>query len=296
MGTAWFNGHFIKYPTNSCPHGWCGARNWNLHHTRQSAPFRGRNSFSLKAGYSDLKIDKWWAMHGTINPELFQKACKGVIETIFFCLDHATKGAVFSVGPKPGLRAVRVASGARHYGEDQIHWEHPETFDYDSPGSTVLLAEQKELGKLYLLPEQAKRWIDCKIKPKWRRLLSESQAWESQKEAVISLLESLERAVYLVVDKNLARGVRPLPDAIRGEWLRLAYTHHSANNLALLDEIDRLLNNQAAKIHHKQPIKKIFTSFKVLVGVISKVEEQANRIILTARNGSREEATKYLPH
>ncbi|MCX7823312.1 MAG: hypothetical protein N2260_07720 [Syntrophobacterales bacterium] len=70
--------------------------------------------------------------------EILEKVCKDVIETILMCLDHATKGTVYLIGPMPELRAVRITSGIRKEGNGELQWGLPEISDYNPPGKTWL--------------------------------------------------------------------------------------------------------------------------------------------------------------
>ncbi len=69
-----------------------------------------------------------------IIDELLEKACKNVIKTILACLDVATKGTIYKVGPMPELRAVRVTSGMRKEGDGELRWDLPSVSDYNTPG------------------------------------------------------------------------------------------------------------------------------------------------------------------
>ncbi|WP_448382757.1 hypothetical protein [Desulfosoma sp.] len=71
-----------------------------------------------------------------IGHDLLEKTCKNMIETILLCLDHATKGTIYRIGPMPELRSVRVTSGIREHGNDTIHWGLPAVSDYNPPGKT----------------------------------------------------------------------------------------------------------------------------------------------------------------
>ncbi len=71
-----------------------------------------------------------------INKNILEKTCKDMIETILFCLSDATKGTIYLVSPMPELQAVRVTSGNRLDGSDQIQWGLPEASDYNFPGKT----------------------------------------------------------------------------------------------------------------------------------------------------------------
>jgi len=67
-----------------------------------------------------------------INRELLEKTCKNTIEVILSCLECATMGTIYMIGPMPGLKAERVTSGISDAG--QISWGLPEDSDYNSPG------------------------------------------------------------------------------------------------------------------------------------------------------------------
>ncbi|MGQ9748327.1 hypothetical protein [Desulfosoma sp.] len=71
-----------------------------------------------------------------IGHDLLEKTCKNMIETILLCLDHATKGTIYRIGPMPELRSVRVTSGIREQGNCTIYWGLPAVSDYNPPGKT----------------------------------------------------------------------------------------------------------------------------------------------------------------
>ncbi|SMC20916.1 hypothetical protein SAMN02746041_01048 [Desulfacinum hydrothermale DSM 13146] len=73
-----------------------------------------------------------------IGHELLEKTCKNMIETILLCLDHATKGTIYRIGPLPELRSVRVTCGIREPGNGTIRWGLPTVSDYNPPGKTWL--------------------------------------------------------------------------------------------------------------------------------------------------------------
>ena len=51
--------------------------------------------------------------------ELLESTCKNMIKTILSCLDQATKGTIYRIGPMPKLQAVRITSGIRKEGRRQ---------------------------------------------------------------------------------------------------------------------------------------------------------------------------------
>ena len=154
-----------------------------------------------------------------------------------------------------------------------------------------LLSEQRELMAISPMPQVGMRWLDSKIRPKWHHLLLESHAWDQEKEEIKQLLERLERSVWTGMDEDLAKGVSHLPEDLRTKWPKLAYVDFTVDKLLVLEEIIELLDHPALTIPHRQQTKKILTSLRALVEMIPEVEERANRIILSLKNGVSCDAT-----
>lgn len=150
----------------------------------------------------------------------------------------------------------------------------------------ALLVEQEELAGLSLMPQTSEKWLENKIRPKWMKLFTESDAWEENRGEVQSLLERLQKAIWLGMDSELALKLTNLPDDLKAVWPRLAYVDFSADKLPILDEILKFLEHPALNIPHKQQTRKILTSLRALAEMIPEVEERANRIILSLRNGN----------
>jgi hypothetical protein len=56
--------------------------------------------------------------------------------------------------------------------------------------------------------------------------------------------------------------------------------------MPVLEEIIRFLDHPALEIPHRQQTRKILTSLKALVEMVPELEERANRIIYSLKNGS----------
>ncbi len=149
----------------------------------------------------------------------------------------------------------------------------------------TLMAEQCELASLPLMPGLGEKWLANKIRPKWYRLLGESNAWEQSHDEIESLLDRLQSAMWLGMDEGLAERLEHLPRDLRSTWPRLAYVDFTVDKIVLLDEILKLLDHPGLKIPHKQQTKKVLTSLKALVEMIPEVEERTNRIIHSLKNG-----------
>ncbi len=156
-----------------------------------------------------------------------------------------------------------------------------------------LAEEQNELASLSLLPEQADRWIDHKIRPKWRRLLEESSVWRESKTEVESLLDQLKKAVWIGVDEEIAKRMKHLPEELRVLWPRLAYVDFSLDKLPVLEQILQLLSHPQMSIPHKKQTQKVLSSLKALVEIIPEMEARTNRILDSIRNGSGKDLRDY---
>lgn len=158
--------------------------------------------------------------------------------------------------------------------------------------SNTLLAEQEELCTLFLAPEQEMRWLRVKIQPKWQRLLSETAAWDSQKETVEQLLTRLEEAISLVTDEAMTMKM-DVPVELKALWPRFIHTLLSANNITLLGDILCSLDHPALKVQHKPQVKTIIKALKVLADVICRMELQTEHLLFFLQNGEEPENNHY---
>ncbi len=154
------------------------------------------------------------------------------------------------------------------------------------PLCATLLAELEELAVSPLLPTQGEQWLKHKIQPKWRRLLSVAHAWVGDREEIEDLLRRLEAALRVGLNPDLARNLNHLPRELCAQWISLAYVYLNADNLLVLEEMLRFLENPALPVPHRHQIRKVLKHLKVLVEALPEVEERANRIILSLRYGN----------
>jgi len=149
-----------------------------------------------------------------------------------------------------------------------------------------LLKDQQHLARIPLMPHVGQNWVNTRISPKWCWLLSEVGAWDEHGDEIRELLEGLQKVIWMGTDKDLALQVEHLPPDLRTVWPKLAYTDFRADNIQVLEEIMYFLDHPALDIPHQQQTKKILTSLKALVEMIPELEERANRIIYSLKNGS----------
>jgi len=66
--------------------------------------------------------------------DLLVATCRTMINTVLSCLDNATKGTIYKIGPMPELIAMRVLSGVEKQDSDELEWGLPAVSDYNPPG------------------------------------------------------------------------------------------------------------------------------------------------------------------
>ena len=69
-----------------------------------------------------------------ISAHVLERVCKKMIKIILYCLPHATKGNIYSVGPIPDLRVLRIATGHRDGQSNEVSWDARSRSGYDFPG------------------------------------------------------------------------------------------------------------------------------------------------------------------
>jgi len=149
-----------------------------------------------------------------------------------------------------------------------------------------LVEEQREMGRRALIPQLGQKWIAHKIRPKWRRLLSETDVWDEDREEIQQTLSLLEKVIWRGMDQDLIAEMGHLPEDLRKSWSRFAYVDFTADKVSVLDEILEFLQHPALVMPHKHQTWKVLTSLKALVEIIPEVEERANRIIHSLKNGT----------
>jgi hypothetical protein len=68
------------------------------------------------------------------SDDLLVSTCRTMIKTVLSCLDNATKGTIYKIGQMPELVAMRVLSGIRKQGSDELEWGLPAQSEYNPPG------------------------------------------------------------------------------------------------------------------------------------------------------------------
>jgi hypothetical protein len=66
--------------------------------------------------------------------DLLVASCRTMIRTVLSCLENATKGTIYKIGLMPELIALRVLSGTRKQGSEELEWGLPAVSEYNPPG------------------------------------------------------------------------------------------------------------------------------------------------------------------
>jgi hypothetical protein len=111
-----------------------------------------------------LNVDERFEKNGTgmlISREVLEDVCKRMIRMILFCLSDAFRGTIYSVGPIPDLRTIRITSGRRNGQTDKIVWGVANPSDYDYPGKVWDVYRDRPGGILEAMAwcvEKQKSW------------------------------------------------------------------------------------------------------------------------------------------
>lgn len=154
----------------------------------------------------------------------------------------------------------------------------------------ALLRDQQELMMLNLLPDRQEQWVSNRIQPKWEHLVAASSVWHDLRDEILLLLERLKASLWRGRDPQFVRSVKHLPLDLCERWAGLAYAEFSSERLELLDEVLGLLEHPAFPNPYKRQMRKTIRSLKVLAEVIPELEERANRIIYSLRQGTDAES------
>ena len=96
-----------------------------------------------------------------ISSEVLESVCRKMIKMILFCLPDAFRGTIYSVGPIPDLRTIRIASGRRNGQTDEVIWGAANPSDYDPPGKVWETYRDRPGGLLEAMAwcvERQKSW------------------------------------------------------------------------------------------------------------------------------------------
>lgn len=96
-----------------------------------------------------------------VSQVVLEDVCRRMIEIILFCLPDTSRGTIYSVGPLPDLRVVRVATGRKDDSSSEISWGAVNPSDYDPPGKTWDMYRDRPGGLLEAMAwcvEKQKSW------------------------------------------------------------------------------------------------------------------------------------------
>jgi hypothetical protein len=135
---------------------------------------------------------------------------------------------------------------------------------------------QKQLMESCLLPYQHEMWLQQKIRPKWRSILSRIHLTSTEKSQIEKLLEELRTSFHVGLDKGLRDKVEIVPEKLKAKWVDLAYRQVNGSTDGMIKQYIELLENIELDLPRKRHSLKNFIYLKPLVELIPEIEKKLN--------------------
>jgi hypothetical protein len=152
---------------------------------------------------------------------------------------------------------------------------------YDVPDDcddvTRLKHYQKLLLEYYFLPKQNKIWLRHKIRPLWASVASEFDVSPSLKNEVEDLLERLEESFGVFLKKKDIEKIDLVPESVKKDWLRLAYTEMDWNDKTVFEEYIDLLDSLSVMLEHRRHSSRNLVYLKNLVELMPEIEQKLGK-------------------
>jgi len=152
---------------------------------------------------------------------------------------------------------------------------------YDLQGDLDDLSRLKHYQKLlleyYFLPKQNKIWLRHKIRPLWASLASEFDLSLPLKSQVEDLLERLEESFSVFLEKKAIEKIDLVPESVKKDWLRLAYTEMDWNDQKIFEEYVDLLDGLSVMLEHRRHSSRNLVYLKNLVELMPEIEQKLGR-------------------
>jgi hypothetical protein len=152
---------------------------------------------------------------------------------------------------------------------------------YDVPGDcddvTRLKHYQKLLLEYYFLPKQNKIWLRNKIRPLWASVASEFDLSPPLKNQAEDLLERLEESFGVFLEKKAIEKIDMVPESVKKDWLRLAYTEMDWNDKTVFEEYIDLLDSLSVMLEHRRHSSRNLVYLKNLVELMPEIEQKLGK-------------------
>jgi len=152
---------------------------------------------------------------------------------------------------------------------------------YDVPDDcddvTRLKQYQKLLLEYYFLPKQNKIWLRNKIRPLWASVASEFDLSPPLKNQVEDLLERLEESFGVFLEKKATEKIDLVPESVKKDWLRLAYTEMDWNDKTVFEEYIDLLDSLSVMLEHRRHSSRNLVYLKNLVELMPEIEQKLGK-------------------
>ena len=155
---------------------------------------------------------------------------------------------------------------------------------YDVPGDCDDVARLKHYQKLlleyYFLPKQNKIWLRHKIRPLWASVASEFDLSLPLRNQVEVLLERLEESFSVFLEKKATEKIDLVPESLKKDWLRLAYTEMDWNDQKIFEEYIDLLDSLSVMLEHRRHSSRNLVYLKNLVELMPEIEQKLGKNIV----------------
>jgi hypothetical protein len=136
---------------------------------------------------------------------------------------------------------------------------------------------QKLLLEYYFLPKQNKIWLRHKIRPLWASFASEFDLSLPMKNQVEDLLERLEESFSVFLEKKATEKIDLVPESVKKDWLRLAYTEMDWNDQKIFEEYIDLLDSLSVMLEHRRHSSRNLVYLKNLVELMPEIEQKLGK-------------------
>jgi hypothetical protein len=132
------------------------------------------------------------------------------------------------------------------------------------------------IRKLFL-PKQNKIWLRNKIRPLWASVASEFDVSPPLKNQVEDLLERLEESFGVFLEKKAIEKIDLVPESVKKDWLRLAYTEMDWNDKTVFEEYIDLLDSLSVMLEHRRHSSRNLVYLKNLVELMPEIEQKLGK-------------------
>jgi hypothetical protein len=111
----------------------------------------------------------------------------------------------------------------------------------------------------------------------WASVSSEFDLSPPLKNQVEHLLERLEESFGVFLEKKAIEKIDLVPESVRKDWLRLAYTEMDWNDKTVFEEYIDLLDSLSVMLEHRRHSSRNLVYLKNLVELMPEIEQKLGK-------------------